>query len=99
MIKDFIGQDCDVGDYFAYSVLSGRSPVLGIYKLVEIRDEYRVTAQLVAGNSIEWKKKTYDYDTGKFIPCEVRKSYLQGFCNKAIKIDHSRILQENTEGA
>jgi hypothetical protein len=45
MIKDFIGQDVVVGDYFAYPLIVGRSASMALYQLVSIGEAGKVKAR------------------------------------------------------
>lgn len=47
MIKDFLGRDCDVGDYFAYPLTVGRSASMALYQLKEIKADGGVKAHKI----------------------------------------------------
>lgn len=62
MIKDFIGQDVVVGDYFAYPLIVGRSASMAIYQLMDV-DEKGVKARKLNesyGFNGSWKYKKWD---------------------------------------
>lgn len=64
-IKDFVGQDAKVGDYFAYALVVGRSASQAIYQLREILPEGKVRAHKIDesyGFNNTWKYKKCEYD-------------------------------------
>jgi hypothetical protein len=74
-MKDFISQDVQVGEYFAYPIKHGNSTNIGVYSLHSIIDSTRVKALKV--------KSSCSYDE-----CGVKLSILNEFSRKAIKVNY-----------
>ena len=46
-MKDFIGQEVNIGDYFAYPLTIGRSAAMAVYRLVKINESGTVGANKI----------------------------------------------------
>lgn len=103
MIKDFLGRDVSVDDYFAYPLSIGRSNCMALYQLKVILDDGRVKARKVvdtAGSSFH-KYKNFEYDavnnTGKYVDMtpeqrqavDRKTSVLNMFQTRACKVEYT----------
>ena len=104
MIKDFLGRECDVGDYFAYPLTVGRSANMALYQLKEIRPNGSVKAHKIDasyGFHYESKYKKWIWDnltnTGEYVDMteaerakvDAKLSTLGHFEKRACKTDYT----------
>lgn len=104
MIKDFMGRECQVGDYFAYPLTVGRSASMALYQLKEIRPNGSVKAHKMnesygfnAAN--RYKKFVWDdlTNTGGYVDMteaekakvDSKTSSLSMFTERACKTDYT----------
>jgi len=102
-MKDFLGQDVQVNEYFAYPLTAGRSACMALYKLVGVlEDGVRVKAIKIEssyGFDHSWKYKTYKkskegvYEYRDMTDTEKHKldnkaSTLNEFSKRACKVDY-----------
>lgn len=103
MIKDFLGREVSVDDYFAYPLSIGRSNCMALYQLKVILDDGRVKARKVAesaGSSFH-KYRIFEYDsvndTGQYVDMtpaqrhavDSKTSVLNMFQTRACKVDYT----------
>ena len=90
-IKDFIGQEVNVGDYFAYPLIIGRSASMAIYKLHSITDDGKGEAikKHAPRHRSTWKyKKWVDMNDAERMKVDNKTSTLQLFTiYKACSVD------------
>lgn len=82
-MKDSIGQEVNVGDYFVYAQRQGSSVWTELMQVVSIENG-KVKA---TGMSKErYRKWSYDWEAkkGEYVPCKPRVSVLPEFRRKAI---------------
>lgn len=103
MIKDFLGREVNVGDYFAYPLSIGRSNCMALYQLKVILEDGRVKARKVvesAGSSFH-KYRIFEYDainnTGAYVDMtpeqrhtvDSKTSVLNMFQTRACKVEYN----------
>lgn len=103
MIKDFLGREVNVGDYFAYPLSIGRSNCMALYQLKVILDDGRVKARKVVdtGGLSAYKYKNFEYDavnnTGAYVDMtpaqrhavDRKTSVLNMFQTRACKVEYT----------
>ena len=104
MIKDFLGRECEVGDYFAYPLTVGRSASMALYQLIEIKPNGGVKAHKINasyGFNADTRYKNFIWDkvqsTGEWVDMtEAEKAKVDGklsslsmFTKRACKTDYT----------
>ena len=103
MIKDFLGSEVSVDDYFAYPLSIGRSNCMALYQLKVILDDGRVKARKVVetGGLSAYKYKLFEYDavnnTGQYVDMtpeqrqavDRKTSVLNMFQTRACKVEYT----------
>jgi len=94
MIKDFLGNECEKGDFFAYPTMVGRSASMNVYLLVGLIDgklkaiplqrgcggpSHRVYDEKLKGLRDMTPEERYKVDT--------KQSTLQLFSKRALRLD------------
>ena len=103
MIKDFLGREVLVDNYFAYPLSAGRSNCMALYQLKLILDDGRVKARKVveSGGPSMYKYKNFEYDhvnnTGAYVDMtpeqrqavDRKTSVLNNFETRACKVEYT----------
>ena len=104
MIKDFLGREVNIGDYFAYPLTVGRSANMALYQLKEIRPNgsvkaHKINASYGFNRFSKYKKWVYDETTrdGDWVDMtEAEKAKVDGklsslsmFAERACKTDYT----------
>lgn len=105
-IKDFVGRDVTIGQYFAYPLMFGSSSSMALYQLTEIRDDGGVKALKINESygfnpAYKYRKWQYDYATGEgtyiqMTPEEIdkvnnKRSTLRMFSERACLVDYAKV--------